>query len=255
MPLVGNINDLKWTYDPVAAAKTSSPILINTPHLEVRTLVLKPGQRPPYHRHHPEMDEGYLIQQGLGMMKIDGEAFEVRAGDILLGKRGGYHDMQNIGDEDLIEFNFRGGNMPSGMILPEADDARPAEDISGTPGSRYILRNIFDEAPAGVSSNEAKQGTPEVFKTPYLELFAFTRKSGDNNGAHTHQTEMDEAAYLVRGSGKMRFHIDGESIEAGEGDLIHIPGGSRHHVERMSDGALIVLNMRGGKLPSITNWE
>ena len=113
MPLIGNIEDLMWTWDPVAAAKTGSPILINTPHLEVRALVLKPGQRPPYHRHHPEMDEGYLIQQGRGVMKIDGEAFEVRAGDILLGKRGGYHDMENTGDEDIIESNFRGGKLPS----------------------------------------------------------------------------------------------------------------------------------------------
>lgn len=255
MPYIGNISDLKWTWDPVAAAKTGSPILINTPHLEVRTLVLRPGQRPPYHRHHSEMDEGYLIQQGRGVMKIDGEAFEVQAGDILLGKRGGYHDMENTGDEDIIEFNFRGGKMPSGTITPEIDEAPPLEDISATPGSRYILRNIFGERPTGVSKNKIEEGAPEVFKTPYLELFVFTHQTGDNNATHTHQAEMDEASYLVRGSGKIRFYIDGESVEGGEGDLIHIPGGSRHHVERILEGELIVLNMRGGKLPSITSWE
>ena len=44
MSLIGNIADLKWDYDPEVAAKTGSPIRINTPHLELRIVVLKPGQ-------------------------------------------------------------------------------------------------------------------------------------------------------------------------------------------------------------------
>ena len=255
MPLIGNIEDLKWNYEEEASGGSKSPVLINTPRLEVRIIVLAPGQCPPYHRHHKEMDEGYLIRQGRGLLTIDGEKFEVRAGDVLLGKRGGYHNLLNIGDEDLIEFNFRGGKMPSGFIAPEDDGETPGVDVSGgTPRDGYIRRNIFDEPPESVPDNEQETGTPNVFATEFLELFAFSRQSGDRNQIHRHQEALDEAAYLVRGEGRMIFHIDGEDIEAAEGDLIHIPGGSWHHVNRISDGDLIVLNLRGGALPSANQW-
>ncbi len=255
MPLIGNIKNLKWNYEEKAGGGSKSPILIKTRHLEVRIIVLAPGQCPPYHRHHTEMDEGYLIRQGRGLMTIDGEQFEVRAGDVLLGNRGGYHNLLNIGDEDLIEFNFRGGKMPSSFFVPEGDgETSAANNSGGSPESRYIQRNIFDDLLEGVPENEPKIGTPNLFATEFLELFAFTRQIGDRNEIHRHQDEMDEASFLVRGEGKMIFHIDGEDIEASEGDLIHIPGGSWHHVNRISDGDLVVLNFRGGDLPSATEW-
>ncbi len=97
MPLIGNIDDLKWNYDPEVSAAGRSPIRIDTPHLELRIIVLKPGQCPPYHRHHEEMDEGYLIYRGRGLMNADGEVFEAGAGDIILGKRGGFHNMKTSG--------------------------------------------------------------------------------------------------------------------------------------------------------------
>ncbi len=52
----------------------------------------------------------------------------------------------------------------------------------------------------------------------------------------------------------MLFHIDDEEVEAGAGDLIHIPGGAWHHVEQVKEGRLIVLNIRGGRLPSTIEW-
>ena len=67
-------------------------------------------------------------------MNADGEVFEAGAGDILLGKRGGFHNMKNIGNEDLIEFNFRGGRMPSGNIRPEGDGA-PGDPELEKPGA------------------------------------------------------------------------------------------------------------------------
>ena len=48
--------------------------------------------------------------------------------------------------------------------------------------------------------------------------------------------------------------IDGEDIEAAAGDLSHIPRGAWHFVQRITEGALIVLNIRGGELPSTTVW-
>jgi mannose-6-phosphate isomerase-like protein (cupin superfamily) len=260
MPLVGNIESLKRVYDP-KAARSSLSVPINTPNLEIRIVALQPGQRPPYHRHHPEMDEGYLIVQGRGLMIIDGEAFEVRAEDMLLSKRAGFHTMENIGDEDLIEFNFRGGQMPSGNFPFEGDDSAEVPRGVGRAikardaGKDYIVGNLFDGTRRDAPQNEKEVGIPKVFATPHLELFAFTRNTGDGNQVHRHQVEMDEAAFFVRGEGRMLFNIDGEEVEAGAGDLIHIPGGAWHFVERVKEGELIVLNIRGGKLPPTTEWR
>ncbi len=253
MPLAGNIQALKWNYDLEAAKKSGSPILINTPYLEVRAIVLKPGQCPPYHRHHTEMDEGYLFVQGHGRMNIDGEVFEVRAGDMVLGRRGGFHNLENVGDEDLIEFNFRGGRMPSKFILPGKEAPAPGKS-SGGAGSKYIKGNLFDGTRRDAPKNEIELGIPEIFATPHLELFAFTRNTGDGNRVHRHQAEMDEAAFFVEGEGRMLFHIGDEVVEAGAGDLIHIPGGAWHYVERVKEGHLTVLNIRGGRLPSTIEW-
>ncbi len=257
MPLVGNIRDLGWAYDPETSP---SPRAIDTPHLEVRVIILGPGQCPAYHAHHAEMDEGYLICQGRGLMNIDGERFEVGAGDMILGKRGGFHNMENTGDEDLIEFNFRGGKMPPGFIPSESGPppARPGQGASRPEASHlgggYLLGNLFDGTRRGAPKNERAEEIPQVFATEYLELSAFTREGGDKNEIHRHQPEMDEAALIARGEGCLHFHIDGEDIEAREGDLIHIPGGAWHRVRRVSKGGLSVLNFRGGKLPSLTQW-
>lgn len=252
MPLIGNIEDLKWDYDPEVSAAGRSPIRINTPHLELRIVVLKPGQFPPYHRHHEEMDEGYLIYRGRGLMNAGGEVFEVGAGDVLLGKRGGFHNMKNIGDEDLIEFNFRGGKMPSGNIKPEGEDAPgdPEREKPGSPDNPYIqtnLRKIESEFDPAI-----KKSIPSVFSTPYLELLAFTRPASDRNSTHRHQAELDEAIFIAGGKGRMRLDVGGEMIEARAGDLIHIPGGTWHNSETTDEGTLTVLNIRGGSLPATT---
>ncbi len=253
MPLIGNIDDLKWDYDPEVSAAGRSPIRINTPRLELRIVVLKPGQYPPYHRHHEEMDEGYLIYRGQGLMNADGEVFEVGAGDILLGKRGGLHNMKNIGDDDLIEFNFRGGKMPSGNIRPDGDGG-PGDPELEKPGSAdnpYIQTNLKKIESAFDPAVKKKSSSP-IFSTPYLELLAFTRPASDRNSTHRHQAGLDEAVFIAGGEGRMRLDVGGEIIEARAGDLIHIPGGTWHNSETTDEGALTVLNIRGGRLPATT---
>ncbi len=257
MPLIGNIEDLKWDYDPDVSAAGRSPIRINTPHLELRIVVLKPGQYPPYHRHHEEMDEGYLICRGRGLMNADGEVFEVGGGDILLGKRGGFHNMKNIGDDDLIEFNFRGGKMPSGNIRPEGNSA-PGDPELEKPGGadargRYLQGNlenlggIFD--PGTVKQN----GLPKVFATEYLDLRIISFAPGAQPGLHRHQSDMDEAGFILKG--RARYLIDGDEFEAGKGDLIHLPGGSWHQIKNIGGEELTLFIMQGGNLPSATDWK
>lgn len=257
MPLIGNIDDLKWTYDPEVSAAGRSPIRINTPHLELRIVVLKPGRYPPYHSHHEEMDEGYLIYGGRGLMNADGEVFEVSAGDVLLGKRGGFHNMKNIGDEDLIEFNFRGGRMPSGNIRPEGDGT-PGDPELEKPGganarSGYVRGNLANLGGRFDPDIVKQKGLPKVFATKYLELRIISFAPGAQPELHRHQSTMDEAGLVL--GGHVRYHIDGDEFEAGKGDLIHLPGGSWHYIKNIGDEDLTLFIMQGGNLPSATDWK
>ncbi len=257
MPLIGNIDDLKWDYDPEVSAAGRSPIRINTPHLEVRIIVLKPGQFPPYHRHHAEMDEGYLIYRGRGLMNADGEVFEVGAGDVLLGKRGGFHNMKNIGGEDLIEFNFRGGKMPSGNIKPDGDGA-PADPDLEKPGAaearnKYVKGTLKSLARKFDPETVKKKGLPKVFTTEHLDLRIISFAPGAQPELHRHQSNMDEAGLILKG--RAFYHIDGDEFEAGEGDLIHLPGGSWHYIKNIGGDELILFIMQGGNLPSATDWK
>lgn len=254
MPRVGNLRDLTWTYDPSGAA--ASPKLIGTPRLEVRCLILKPGQYPPCHRHHGEMDEGFLIMGGRGLMQFDGEAFEVRKGSVVLGKRGGFHSMKNVGGEDLVEFNCRGGKMPSGFVPPGdkslPDDpelaGRRAEDpslyVRGTVDS---LTAPFDLAAA------SKTGLPKAIATPYLEVRLASFAPGDRPPLHRHQKELDEATLVLKG--QVAYEVDGERVEGGPGDLLHVPGGAWHCLENTGGGEAQIYNVLGGELPVRTEWK
>ncbi|MEE9257482.1 MAG: hypothetical protein V3V56_09995 [bacterium] len=52
----------------------------------------------------------------------------------------------------------------------------------------------------------------------------------------------------------IQYPVRAEDIHAAAGDLIHIPRGAWHFVRRVTEGDLIVLNIRGGELPSTTEW-
>lgn len=254
MPLVGNVPELTWTYDPAGAA--ASPKLLATGYLEVRCLILKPGHYPPCHRHHGEMDEGFLIMGGRGVMQFDGEAFDVRGGDVILAKRGGFHSMKNVGEDDLIEFNCRGGRMPSGFTAP--DGGRIPDDPTLVTGraqdpSRYVRGTLeglmapFDLATA------SRSGIPKAVATPYLEIRIASFAPGDRPPLHRHQEELDEATLVLQG--RVAYEVDGERVEGGPGDLLHVPGGAWHYLENIGPGEARIYNVLGGILPVRTEWR
>ena len=165
MPYVGNIEEVKWVYDEEEAREKGSPICIDTPNLEVRVIVLQPGVYPPYHAHHEEMDEGYLIYNGRGMIHNDGDTFEVGKGNVLLNPRGAMHHMKNTGQDELIEFNFRGGRMPSGFLMPPGDPPPNPRSAIGAKPTRparplHQGRRRFADKPVRPRIREAK-GLPE----------------------------------------------------------------------------------------------
>ena len=62
--------------------------------------ILPPGVSIGVH-HHREDEEYYYVISGRGLMTLDGERFEVEAGDITAVYPGGTHGLENNADEDL----------------------------------------------------------------------------------------------------------------------------------------------------------
>ena len=257
MFLVGNVEDLKWAFNHEVARTTDSPIYINTPYMEVRVILLEPSVYPPYHAHHSEMDEGYLIYRGKGLIHNSGETFEVEQGSVLLNPRGGMHHMKNIGQKELIEFNFRGGRMPSGFIMPEGDpppnpDPETVDNPANTPVP-YILGNVENLVNQFDPTTVKQKGLPKVIATEHLEVRVVSLAPGDQPDSHRHQKEMDEATLVLEG--QLKYNIEGEEVVAGPGDLVHVPGGSWHYVKNEGSVDCIILNILGGRLPVRTEWR
>jgi mannose-6-phosphate isomerase-like protein (cupin superfamily) len=64
-------------------------------------LVLPPDASIGLHEHAGE-DEVYIVQQGSGIINVDGKETEVESGDAILTGRGASHSIKNTGNKDLV---------------------------------------------------------------------------------------------------------------------------------------------------------
>lgn len=62
---------------------------------------LAPGQSTTEH-YHPRAEEIYFVTQGRGLMKLEGQERELRAGDAVAIPNGARHKITNDGTEDLV---------------------------------------------------------------------------------------------------------------------------------------------------------
>jgi mannose-6-phosphate isomerase-like protein (cupin superfamily) len=69
-------------------------------HLAFRKRILHPGSSIGYHLQ--KEDEIYYVLSGKGEMQMNGESFEVTAGDAILTRPGSSHGLRQIGTEDLV---------------------------------------------------------------------------------------------------------------------------------------------------------
>ena len=67
--------------------------------------VLPPGTSIGYHRH-DWMEECYMVITGSGRATLDGQTFDVQAGDFILNRLHGDHGIYNNGDEDMLLINM-----------------------------------------------------------------------------------------------------------------------------------------------------
>lgn len=68
--------------------------------------VMPPGTSIGEHTHADSEEEYYLILDGEGVMRRDGETFPVRAGDLVRNRPGGTHALENPGPGELRLFVF-----------------------------------------------------------------------------------------------------------------------------------------------------
>jgi mannose-6-phosphate isomerase-like protein (cupin superfamily) len=85
--------------------------------LNVCLNILHPGKETRGHAHE-NSDEVYVIMEGTGECRVGDERFPVKAGDILLVKKGEFHKTFNTSDKDLKyltifeKYEGRGGTKP-----------------------------------------------------------------------------------------------------------------------------------------------
>jgi quercetin dioxygenase-like cupin family protein len=66
---------------------------------------IEPGRSIGYHQH-GENEEVYAILDGAGLMRVNGQVQEVKAGDVILNKPGWSHGLENNSSEPLKVFVF-----------------------------------------------------------------------------------------------------------------------------------------------------
>ena len=76
-------------------------------------VVLPPHTSIGLHRHADD-EETYVILAGRGLMTLDGEEFEVRAGDVVPNRAYGEHGLANASDDDLQLLVFEVGPLGGG---------------------------------------------------------------------------------------------------------------------------------------------
>lgn len=71
----------------------------------------------------------------------------------------------------------------------------------------------------------------EWIMLPSVAVYVNNHPPGDSADLHTHE----EDHILVMRSGRMRWTVDGETVESGAGDVILVPSGVEHSFEVLGD--------------------
>jgi len=75
--------------------------LMDEEYGKVKRIIIKPGESPSYQYHH-KRSEVWAILTGLAKIKIDGKVTCHNPGEIVIIPKEHKHQIENIGDDDLI---------------------------------------------------------------------------------------------------------------------------------------------------------
>jgi mannose-6-phosphate isomerase-like protein (cupin superfamily) len=77
----------------------------------------------------------------------------------------------------------------------------------------------------------------EAIMFPTLAVYVHSHEPGEQEGLHTHA----EHHVLVMRSGRMRWTVDTETVDAGAGDVIVAPAGTPHGFEVLGEDTVKLL--------------
>lgn len=98
-PKVGHESAIIWDMLSAESAE-GAPYACLRSMLGIHRHMLQGRQSSDYHNH-PNLEQIYYILQGTGTMRIDGENYKVRDGDVVYLPPGSFHQMINDGDDWL----------------------------------------------------------------------------------------------------------------------------------------------------------
>jgi mannose-6-phosphate isomerase len=75
--------------------------LLDTGYCKVKEIVIKSGQAPSY-QYHFKREEVWVVVQGSGELKLDGEITKVTKGQIIHVPLKAKHQIKNNGENDLV---------------------------------------------------------------------------------------------------------------------------------------------------------
>jgi quercetin dioxygenase-like cupin family protein len=91
---------------------------------------------------------------------------------------------------------------------------------------------MADYTDAATATRIVTPDTPdESIMFPGMAVYVHTHHPGETEDLHTH----DEHHVLVMRSGRMRWTVEGDRIDAGAGDVIVAPAGTEHGFEVLGD--------------------
>jgi mannose-6-phosphate isomerase-like protein (cupin superfamily) len=64
--------------------------------------IVPPGANIGIHTHETDNEEIYIVVKGFGRMRLEGQMFDVGAGDVIINGPGGTHGLENTGDSELV---------------------------------------------------------------------------------------------------------------------------------------------------------
>ncbi|MDG0793889.1 dimethylsulfonioproprionate lyase family protein [Cohnella ginsengisoli] len=77
----------------------------DTHNTQINMGIVAPGASHPDHNHPTDYDEFYLVIKGQGMVRLDGQEYDLLPGDVAFIPGGSYHAIANKSDtEELVIF-------------------------------------------------------------------------------------------------------------------------------------------------------
>ena len=179
------------------------------------------GRKTSDHHRHESLEQVYYVLSGAGEVLYDGSRYAVEAGDAIYLPSGVHHQMFNDGSDDWLEHH----------VISQPVDGN---------GGRFCVRHWRQAAPAGDGGGAVRwrQLGPEAGQGPqaclrgmaFIDRWAVQPRSSSSEKV---EEELEQVCYVLGGRGVL--HAAGSEQEVTEGDMVHLPPGTRHGLQNPHD--------------------